>query len=305
MTVNVSSSQYLQNIKEVISKGSYNGIKSFLELIDDYNYNFPTGVTPRVMKLHTDENLIHVHRNHERGKRWFSLKSKIALDIILHVKSARFAGETSSIMNALNEPMQEDALCSVLDYLIVSAITLIGVNDVYLAVQLMDGNVVLGVTDSSLNESFNVSEYYRNTIALPDGRLSIEEKVGLKFLGLVAKEVDGLRDVIGIAAKINDKAFEAQKAMPFGVYELASDNDVRKLTSLPVDVLKRRYDIIYTSEKGNLFGIEVKYLGDKSYLEQLQMEIKASCIDELTRALQMEIGATEMYMEKRKNNNNI
>jgi len=306
-TLKIQSNDQVNKVRETLVKKISGGDLSFVKLINDHTYEFPSGLSARMLNYNTDKKFIHAYRQTEKGKRWFSFVAKIILDYALHSKEQRY--DDKNVENAIMTLRAEDANqkgVANIDMAIMIALVLLGLIDIYIATESKTGAVDsdpvnLSMLVSESDEYFNLSKAIKANLFNEDGTVKLDGKASL-FPGELIYQIDAIRADIGMPL-VSTQAHALWKDTGIKqVKALADSGDVAKLNHLSADEAKRRYDIIYKSEDGELFGIEIKHLGNSSYMGSLKMNAKAESMEDLTKAIEGEIRYAKENIYRRKRN---
>lgn len=304
-TLKIQSNDQVNKVRETLVKNISGGDLSFVKLINDHTYEFPSGLSARMLNYNTDKKFIYAHRQTDKGKRWFSLVAKIILDYALHSKDHKHDDKT--VEEAIATLMSEDPKlpgAANIDQVIMIALVLLGLTDIYIATKQRTGavdsdQVNLTLLASENSEYFNLSKAIKTNLFNEDGSVKLEGKASA-FPGELIYHIDAVRDVTGMPL-VSTEAHALWKDTGIKqVNALAASSDVDKLNRISAAEAKRIYDIVYKDEFGELFGIEIKYLGNSNYIDSSRMNAKAEGMEQLIRAFEFEMRQSREQIYRRK-----
>ena len=301
----VRDHQLINKVKDVLLDGGINEPNRFILLINDYSYNFNTGLSSRFLNYYEekDKKFIRSYRNTEKGKRWFSLVAKVTTDFFLYLKDNGYNDEEiKEGLDLLSERIDANNEASFIDFAVIASATLVGFYDVFFNIEKdKSGSSTITLLPDENVKYFNVSASIRNTLFEPNGRLKPDNKDG-KFPVRLITEIDKIR------AKINIPLIVPRSELSMAVMEPEVEysngwiypRDLAKLNDLPREKINKKYDIVYQTENGGVYGIEIKYIGNNDYLQLPKMNMKANSIEQLASGIAFEIAHSERQLERQK-----
>ncbi len=234
-----------------------------MNLIRNPQFEFDLSLSSRMLNYHESNGFIRFHREGSAGKRRFSLANALGFQFSMYLKRSGFNNDQIA---QLNDSLNTKDINGVSDWdrvVYIGSVPL-GLVEIWIKKVLNPipgagkGNDIQ-LTTSEKEEYFHLSKELRETFFNGQGNIQLQGKTA-SFLPHFVYQIDKVRDELGWE-KISPDNFKMvnefgdEKAEKF-----IDSNAVMAIANLPASEYTKMYDIIHKDEKGNFYGIEIKFL---------------------------------------------
>ena len=240
-----------------------NEADGLMNLIRNPQYEFDLNLSSRMLNYHESNGFIRFHREGTAGKRRFSLVNALGFQFNLYLKRNELSNyQIAQLTEILHQKGKNGA--SDWDLVVYYASLTLGLLEVWIK---RTGNQIPGagkgndieLTTAQEEEYFHLSKELRETFFNGQGNIQLQGKTA-SFLPNYVYQIDKVRDELGWE-KISPDNFKLVNE--FGeekAEKLIDSNAVMAINNLPASEYSKMYDIIHQDDKGNWYGIEIKFL---------------------------------------------
>jgi DNA-binding transcriptional MerR regulator len=286
------------SIKKLLN--AQNEPDGLMNLIRNPQFEFDLNLSSRMLNYHESNGLIRFHREGTAGKRRFSLANALGFQFSLYLKRMGLNNDEIAQFNEVLNRRDERGISDWDLVVYIGSLTISQV-DIWIkrTINLIPGmgkGREIELTTDENEDFFHLSKELRETFFNGQGNISLNGKTA-SFLPRFVLEIDKVRDHLGWEKLSSDnfklvKEFGEEKAEKF-----IDSNAVMALNQLPPSEYTKIYDIIHRNEKGNYFGIEIKYLKIKPKT-RFQSDKLTTNMEELKQAIEVELKFLEKMREK-------
>ncbi len=267
-------------------------------LIRNPQFEFDLNLSSRMLNYHESNGFIRFHREGQAGKRRFSLVNAIGFQFSLYLKRIGLSNDEISDLNELLNSKDENGI-SDWDLVVYLGALAIGQFEVWLR---KESNPIpinenkIKVESNGENDDFQLSNELRGTFFNGQGNILLRGK-SASFLPNLIYQVDKVRKNLGWDQLSSDNFTLIQEFGEEKAEKFIDSEDVMVLNQLPITEYTKMYDIIHRDDKGNHFGIEIKFLKINPKTK-FRSDKLTSNIEELKQAIQDELRFFQKMREK-------
>ncbi|MCX6230830.1 MAG: hypothetical protein NTZ33_04740 [Bacteroidetes bacterium] len=288
-------------VEDAILTQLKNNNLSFLRLIRNSNFEFNSTLSYRMLNYYSDKNIIRASRATKNGKRKFSFSDRISLEFALYLK--KIGKRFDIIVQFNNNIHQEDAklrMLSPFDLVIMITSVFLSSQDFFL---VLGESKVPGDGQSSkislLSEgneyNFNISEEIRKITQTEPDNSSKSNRLS-EFLSEFTFHIDNIRKTVGMPL-IDPENYNLHNSVSIKqAVARMMRMDRLSINNLPFQQLM--FDILYMNEDKQLFGIEIKAIGDNYHIPKGQEGLLVKSESELLKMLLREISMIKVRSKR-------
>jgi len=273
-------------------------VDGLMNLIRNPQFEFDLNLSSRMLNYHEANGFIRFHREGNAGKRRFSLVNALGFQFSLYLKRN---GLTNDQIAQLIETLNEKGKKGISDWDLVVYYASLGIGQIETWVKRSanptssSGNAI-ELTTSAKEDHFQLSKELRDTFFNGQGNIQLKGKTA-SFLPNYVFQIDKLRDELGWDKISPDNYKLVQEFGEEKAEKLIDSNAVMAVNNLPASEYTKMFDIIHLDEKGNFYGIEIKFLKINSS-EKMRSEKLTKNSEELKQAIEDEIKFFQRMKEK-------
>lgn len=277
-----------------------NAPDGLMNLIRNPQFEFDLNLSSRMLNYHESNGFIRFHREGTAGKRRFSLANALGFQFSMYMKRM---GLNNDQIAQLNEILNLKDKNGVSDWDRVIYIGSVPLGLIEIWVKKISNSVPgsgkgndIELTTAEKEDYFNLSKELRVTFFNGKGNIQLKGKTA-SFLPNYVYQIDTVRDELGWE-KISPENFKLVKE--FGdekAEKFIDSNAAIAINNLPASEYTKMYDIIHQDDKGNFYGIEIKFLKINPNA-RVRCDKLTSNLDELKHAIEDELRFFQKMREK-------
>lgn len=279
---------------------SQNEADGLMNLIRNPQYEFDLNLSSRMLNYHESNGFIRFHREGTAGKRRFSFVNALGFQFSLYLKRNELSNDQIAQLNEILHQKGKNG-ASDWDLVVYYASVTLGQLEVWIK---RTGNKIPGsgkgndieLTTAQEEDFFHLSKELRETFFNGQGNIQLKGKTA-SFLPNFVYQIDKVREKLGWD-KISPANYKLVEE--FGeekAEKLIDSNAVMAIANLPASEYSKMYDIIHQDEKGNFYGIEIKFLKINSG-KNLRCDKLTKNTEQLKQAIEDELRFFQKMKEK-------
>lgn len=270
-----------------------------MDLIRNPQFEFRLQLSSRMLHYYETNGYFLFDREGSVGKRRFSLVNALGFRFSLFLRRLGLSNEQITCFNNWLYTKDTSGI-SDWDRMVFFASAGLGIFDLWVnhvyPVNPQERAFKIEISDAESTGSFNLSKEIRETFFNGQGNVQLRGKTA-SFLPNYVFQIDQIRDELGFE-KLSPSNFKLVKELGEKSAEKHLDsNAVMALNQLPAKEYAKTHDIIHQDQKGNWFGIEIKFLRTISN-KNLTFEKLTKSTEELQKAIEQEIRFYQKVQEK-------
>ncbi|MEI6697080.1 MAG: hypothetical protein WCO13_13560 [Bacteroidota bacterium] len=281
---------------KIISELKDNNL-SFLRLIRNSSYEFDSNLSYRMLTYYSEQNIIRSFRASKKGKRKFSFSNIVSLEFALYLKKI---GKQFEMIEQINNNIhKEDAklkMLSPFDMAIMIASVFLSSQDFFLVLgeSKMPGDgqsSKISLLSEGSEDNFNISAIIRKITQPDPDKSSLDVKTS-NFFAEYTYNIDFIRNIVGMPL-IDPENYKIINNI--GVKQAIARMqrmDKLNINNLPFNNLL--FDILYMNEENQLFGIEIKHLGQNYHIPEGKQGLLVKTESDLFKMLLREMSMIKL-----------
>ena len=271
------------------------GKMDFLKLIQDPNYGFNDGLSPRMRSWYDEKGLLISDRNPEKqGKRKLSFINKVWFELVVYCKDKKIKFDTiKSFKDILMQPIPKYDF-TLLELYTLTALCNLNLEDYFMKLDLWGFPLISANISPDIPERrsyVNLSRLLRESLFHSDDINDVYEDRYMKYYLIneynpaqdknfttnLVRFIDIVRKKLSLPTLADNESYQDYKALYIA------------LSYKPLSKLRKRWDFIIEDGKDNLFGVDIKFVGKSKFINSLDQKAVISSDEEVIKAIKDEM----------------
>ena len=296
--LNVENGEELKQLETLLN--GQNSPDGLMNLIRNPQFEFDLNLSSRMLNYHESNGFIRFHREGTAGKRRFSLVNAMGFQFSMYLKRSGLNNDQIAQLNEILNLKDKNGV-SVWDRVIYIGSVPVGLIEIW--VKKISNSVPgsgkgndIELTTSEKEEYFHLSKELREIFFNGQGNIQLQGKTA-SFLPNYVYQIDKVRDELGWEKISPDNFKLVQEFGDEKAEKFIDSNAVMAINNLPASEYTKMYDIIHQDDKGNFYGIEIKFLKINPNA-RVRCDKLTTNVDELKHAIEDEMKFFQKMREK-------